>query len=224
MSNKFSDVHGQIADIAKNYHYHEPLPWLAYLADLAALVIRWFRDFIAALLLSLHIEADTSAIGNAMRILLQVLAVCSACLVLFLVWRRFKQLADKVGHSQASPINISQSFNSEDWVNEAMEHSKATRWKEACRALYMSCLRFFDERDILVFVATRTNFEVWYALAKYKNLAPIFRSLAGTVDASWFGTKAAQENDFLLCLSNLKDIQAEVDVINSQKSPQAAEL
>jgi hypothetical protein len=223
MSNKIADIHHQIAEVAKNYHYHKPLLWFAYLRDWLAAAYRWLMDWLTTLLSIIHIEADTSTIGNFIKALFLILAAFSVCLLLLLSWRRLQRLTNNKAISQTTDLNPSKPFDAQDWFNEAIESSKAKSWKVACRALYMSCLRLFDERGILPFVATRTNFEVWYALTKYKDLAQIFRSLASTVDMLWFGTKAAQENDFLSCLSNLKDIQAQVEAIDNHKNTQSAD-
>jgi hypothetical protein len=217
MSNKLSDVHLQIADVARNYHYHEPIPWLVYLRDLAATALRWLWDWISSLFAIIPIQADTRLVGNTIKLVLLVLGGLSILLILYLAWSKFRDIAKQAALAKTIPLSIDGPFNSQDWFNEAIESSKASRWKEACRALYMSCLRLLDEREILSFVPTRTNFEVWYALSKYQNLAKIFRPLADRVDTLWFGTKLAEERDFLSSLSSLKDIRVEVATITSER-------
>jgi hypothetical protein len=212
MSNNPSDIHLQIGSIAKNYHYHEPIPWLIYLRDSLTHAYRWLLDWLSSLLLAFHVEADTRAVGNTMKAMFILAGASAIGLIIVLALRQLKRRNQKAEITPTDVYRCDRLLTYNDWLKKAIEATKVCQWKEACRAVYMACLRLLDERGILPFVATRTNLEVCYALSGNKRVADIFRRLASNVDTIWFGRKEADEEDFHNCLSHFKSIEQEVDI------------
>src|SRR5262249_28954093 len=96
----------------------------------------------------------------------------------------------------------------------------ARNWKDACRALLLASIRLLDEKEVLPFMATRTNFEYWYALAARDDLRSNFRLMADIVDVCWFGKYQATEKDFANCQTYFDAIKSDLaDQIDGDLHP-----
>src|SRR5207302_11114168 len=101
--------------------------------------------------------------------------------------------------------------------NEAGQLAEKQEWKNACRALYLSVLRLFAERDICEFMPARTNYEYYYVLARYPGLQGGFEDLATRVERIWFGGAEALSSDYDTCLSAHADLSREAEGIAARR-------
>jgi Domain of unknown function (DUF4129) len=154
--------------------------------------------------------SDTRAVSNLIKNIWYLVGFLCVLVLIYLLafnfWRRFK----RTSVPSLNAVTVSKLIMSEDWRNEARRLAEESNWRAACRALYMSCLRMFDEAAILPFAVSRTNYEYWYALAKEKGIQTNFRQLANVVDQTWFGKQVASQPDFEQCSKLLDDIEREV--------------
>ena|ERR1700679_618668 len=63
----------------------------------------------------------------------------------------------------------------------------------------MSTLHLLDERNIMAFSATKTNYEYFYALKRMAKVAESFHNLVDLVEHIWFGDKEATGEDYKQC-------------------------
>lgn len=77
----------------------------------------------------------------------------------------------------------------DEWLLLADEHAAAGRYREAVRAMYLSCLLKFDEAGVARFVRGETNWEHLARIsASPKKPGPIdFRPPTQTFDRIWYG-------------------------------------
>jgi len=168
-------------------------------------LVRAFLRFLSDLLASLHIPiggtTDSRAMSNVL--LVAVLALGSICVVLVVVAivARARQLKRAQKKSKLGVDAQAILLSAEAWRQEADRLSGEKAWKEACRASYFSFLRGLDEKGVLPFSPTRSNYEYYYALSRKSNLAAVFRRLADLVEEEWFGNRVACEADYEECQS-----------------------
>jgi hypothetical protein len=210
MTDKFRDLHGCIADVSRHYHFRETPQGLTAAQEWITNLLHWLSDLLARLFALAPMPSDTRAVSNLIKNIWYLVGFLCVLVLIYLLafnfWRRFK----RTSVPSLNAVTVSKLIMSEDWRNEARRLAEESNWRAACRALYMSCLRMFDEAAILPFAVSRTNYEYWYALAKEKGIQTNFRQLANVVDQTWFGKQVASQPDFEQCSKLLDDIEREV--------------
>jgi hypothetical protein len=151
--------------------------------------------------------ADSRLASNILQTSVCLLGIVSLFLLLFAVWWRLTHQPSHKGLSKTAQEQKVQLLDSAAWKSQASRWAKEGNWKEACRAIYLSALRLFDERSILEFSPTRTNYEYFYSLARFQKLADSFRMLAQIEEFIWFGDREAASDDYQQSLELLKEIE-----------------
>jgi len=218
---EFKNIAGQIGEVAKNYDYHEPPGVLVKLQELMTAIARAIRDFLDLLQLPQTGSSDTKLVGNLLQILLALAAVVAIAIVIFLVVRRVKHLQAQKQMTLGEMIDGERALDSKGWRNLAEQLTQNGSLREACRAIYMSCLHRLDESSIAVFAPTKTNYEYFYALKQYPAIAQNFRTLVDLVELIWFGGKAATASDYRECVSLLNRIEDDATAVAQNKSQAA---
>lgn len=207
------EVSADIAVVAQSYRYHNPPEILLKMQDLASQLLRWLSDLFGSLRIKVPGLADSSMASSVMQILLYGAGLVGACFAVYLVWRRLRDLKIQNERARRPVSSTIKLLNASGWQQEAEQLAADGLFREACRALYLSCLQLLHERGIAEFVATRTNYEYWYVLARHSLLQQRFRALVNPVELLWFGSKQATQDDYLICLKALRDFQVEVAAV-----------
>jgi hypothetical protein len=118
--------------------------------------------------------------------------------IIFFV-RRFQNRQAAASKRIKSATSANVLMSSLDWQQEGERLAESHRWREACRAIYFAFLRLLDEKQILSFSSTRTNYEYSKALSQNKDLSDVLRGLVEVVESAWFGNYQAQPSDFKSC-------------------------
>jgi hypothetical protein len=195
----FPPIYKEIAEVAAEYSYNKPPELLLTLQRLARSLLRLLSDLLASAHIPLGNATDSRAMSNLL--LVAVIALGSICFVLVVVaivararhWKG-KQKRSKLGADVTAML-----LSAEAWRQEADRLAGEKQWKEACRASYFSFLRELDEKGVLPFSPTRSNYEYYYALLRKSDLAIVFRRLADLVEEEWFGNRIAGEADYKEC-------------------------
>lgn len=207
------DISPIIQEVAKNYHYHKPPDFVIFIQDLITKLLRLLHDFLDSLHFYLP-EHDTRMVGNLLKLGWFAAGAIGVLAVTYFAWRRMKQLKTAAQQAKRGQI-ISETFlNADAWRKQAEELASQKEWKEACRALYFSLLKRLDEKGVVEFMPTRTNYEYWYALARHKPIAVPFREIANIVESSWFGNRHATTGDYDDCIKFLGQAQEEIERVH----------
>lgn len=193
-----------------DYQFKEPPQILVLAQDFLAKILRNIIDFLRQFRIDLPDVADTKAVGDIMQVLIICAMVVVIGLVLFTLYMR---LSDLQRQAQLAKVGLTAGLDildSKAWKLKAKEHADNLNWREACRAVYMSSLYLMDENSILKFVATRTNYEYYYALSSFKKLRQPFRDLVNIVEGIWFGNDTATKTEYENCLEELTKIESEI--------------
>ena len=201
---KFDEVYGQIAQIARQYQYHQTPDYIVRLQELIKRLVRWLLD----LLPSLHINlpatgSDSRMVSDVMQKLLLTAGVLAAIALVFTVWFRLRTVVNQTKIARTGAYAHARELTYQGWKDEAARLAAAGDWRHACRAVYLAFLRLLDEKSVISYSPTKTNFEYWYALAGSKNLQRSFRLITDRVEESWFGDRQAQESDLRACEDSL---------------------
>ncbi len=215
---EYKNIAGQIAEVAKNYNYHEPPGILVKLQELLTAIARAIRDLLNLIQLPQTGSSDTKMVGNLLQLLLALAAVVAVLVVAFLVVRRVKHLQAQKQMTLGEMIDGERALDSKGWRNLAEELSQTGSLREGCRAIYMSCLHHLHESSIAVFAPTKTNYEYFYALKQQPLIAQNFRTLVDLVELIWFGGKTATPADYRQCLSLLNNIEEEAAQVVQNKN------
>ena len=195
----FPDISHQIEQVASGYRYNKPPDFLLTIQELVARFLRVLNDLLN--MFNIHVPGltDSRMVSNVMQVLLVIGGVVCLVLLVIVIAGRLRQvrLNNDTTKILGSGANIL--LTAKDWQEESERLASAGQWREACRALYFSFLRLLHEREILQFSATRTNYEYFYALVRKKELAEIFKTLAGLVESAWFGNYTADRDDHERC-------------------------
>jgi hypothetical protein len=196
---EFKNISHEISEIAKNYDYRQPPDILIKLQDLISYLYRLIRDFLSYLRLPQFSGSDTRGVANLLQVLVVMAGVVAAVMVLLLVASRLSVLQTQRKLALGSIVVGESPLDSRGWLALAEELEGKASYKEACRAVYMSILHLLDERRIIAFSATKTNYEYFYALKRMAKVAESFRNLVDLVEHIWFGDKAATGEDYRQC-------------------------
>lgn len=196
----------EIAEIAKDYDYQQPPGLLIKIQEIVTSIIRAIHDLLRLIELPQTGSSDTKLVGDLLQTLVLIVAVLAAVVVAIVIVRQLKQA--KTQRLAGGELIVRESeLDSSGWRSFAGQLLKENSTKEACRAIYMSCLRLLDEDKIAVFAPTKTNYEYFYTLKQKPTIAQHFRPLVDTVELIWFGNKEAEERDYIDCLNLLDKIE-----------------
>lgn len=205
----FQDVSPQLEKLAGEFNYKDPPDFLVRLQDMVSYILRAIADFLKQFRISIP-GTDTSAVGNFMQILLVILGAICLFVILYLMFKRMRQLREQAQIAKLGALSLEEILDSAGWKQKAEELAKARLFKDACRAVYLSVIYLLDEKQVLNFAPTRTNYEYYYALAGKDNLQRGFRRLSDLVEIMWFGNYVAEENDFNDCMQLSASIERDV--------------
>jgi hypothetical protein len=197
-----NDIHGVIATFAEHYRF-TPTPDFIDLKRSLAEFLRWLIDLVSAIFNFVPGSTDSKAVSEFIRILVYLSGIIAAFALIWLVFTRLSELNKQARLASVAPTIELEDLSANGWRLEAWRLRDEKHWQQACRALLVSSLHLFDEKQILSFSANRTNSEYYNTIPKNQGLRQAFKSLADRVDLIWFGNKAAAETDFLKCLSDL---------------------
>lgn len=203
------DIELEIAAVAARYHYPKPPDFLIRLQEWIQIALRWLSDLFSSFRIILPGLTDTSSVSNVMQILLFLSGVLCAAAIIYFCWTAMTQLSVQRTLARKEQQTALRLLDAAGWRQEAEALAAGRKWKEACRALYLSSLRVFHERKILEFMPTRTNYEYWYALGHHQLLAQEFRHLADRVELVWFGNRLADSSDYDRCRELLDEISVQ---------------
>lgn len=205
----FQDVSPQLEKMASEFNYKDPPDFLVRLQELVSYVLRAIADFLKQFRISIP-GTDTSAVGNLMQFLLVILGVICVIAILFLMFKRMRHLREQAQIAKRGALSLEEILDSAGWKQRAEELAKARLFKDACRAVYLSVIYLLDEKQVLNFAPTRTNYEYYYALSGKDSLQRGFRRLSDLVEIMWFGNYVAEENDFKDCMQLSETIERDV--------------
>lgn len=197
----------EIAEIAKDYDYQQPPGLLIKIQEIITSIIRAIHDLLSLIELPQTGSSDTKVVGDLLQAVVIVVAVLAAAVVAIVIVRQLKQIETQRKLARGELIVSESELDSKGWRSFAAQLLKENATKEACRAIYMSCLRLLDEDKIAVFAPTKTNYEYFYTLKQKPSIAQHFRPLVDTVELIWFGNKEAEESDYIACLNLLDKIE-----------------
>jgi hypothetical protein len=209
------DISPIIQDVAKNYHYHKPPDFVIFIQDLITKLWRLLSDFLSSL--HFYVPAhDTRMVGNLLKFAWFGAGAIGVLAVSYFAWRRLKQLKTAAQMAKRGQIASETFLNADAWRKQAEELAAQKEWKEACRAIYFSLLKRLDEKGVVEFMPTRTNYEYWYTLARHKPIAMPFREIANIVESSWFGNRNATADDYDQCVQFLGQAQEEIERVHEK--------
>jgi hypothetical protein len=212
---KFSDITAPISDVARNYHYQKPPDLLVNMQEFIARSLRWLSDLLSSLHILTPAVSDTRLVANIMQAILLGTGILCIGLLLFVVWKRMRQLQAQSKLAKSQVAFSTQSLDSSGWKEQAERFAALHEWKEACRSLYLAVLHLLDEQKVLEFVPTRTNYEYWYALSHQKPIQKEFHKLFDRVEMVWFGKHKATNDDYKDCMNTVTDLYAQIMAIVS---------
>ncbi|MCA9801237.1 MAG: DUF4129 domain-containing protein [Cyanobacteria bacterium HKST-UBA02] len=192
------DVREKLAAMASQYDYRKPPEFLVKLQEWITEVIRAILDFLKGLNIAIP-RADTGAVGDIMQILALLAGVLCLVLLIVLMFGRLKHLKNQSELARKGAITVEEDLDSAGWRKQAGTWAASSRWREACRALYLSILHELDERGTIAFNHSRSNYEYWYALAANASVQKQFRRLADIVELVWFSNHQAGSEDYEQC-------------------------
>ena len=198
---EFKNIASDLSEIAKNYDYRQPPDILVKLQELISYLLRLLRDFLSYLKLPQFGNTDTRGVATLLQMLVVAAGVATAIVVLLLVASRMRSLQIQRKLALGSMVVGESPLDSQGWLTLSQDLEGKACYKEACRAVYMSILHLLDERQIIAFAVTKTNYEYFYALKRMAKVAESFRMLVDLVEHIWFGDKEASKDDYQKCRS-----------------------
>ncbi len=207
---KYQDVSKPLTEMAGDYQFKDPPQFLVSLQDFIQRLLRNLIDFLRQFKIDFGNIADTRSVGDFMQIIIFIALVLVLGLVVYTLSLRLRHLQKQAQLARVGLASGMEILDSNTWKLKAEEHAGKENWKDACRALYMSSLYLMDERGVLNFIATRTNYEYYYALSSHKKIRPVFRDLVNIVEGIWFGNEQAQQDDFENCKKLLTLMESEI--------------
>jgi len=212
----FHDITPVIQEVANNYRYHKPPNFIIFVQDIIEKLLRLLRDLLSSLRISVPGFADTRMVGNFMQFVWFGAGALAVVALIYFVWRRLNQLNVLALQARRGQSSSETMLDAAAWRAQADQLAAAKQWKEACRALYFSLLKRLDEKGVVEFMPTRTNYEYWYALARNKAIAMHFRAIANIVESSWFGNRNATAVDFAECQKFLAQAEDEIEKVHEE--------
>ncbi|MBX9695707.1 MAG: DUF4129 domain-containing protein [Cyanobacteria bacterium] len=217
----FQDISKELSKLSGEYHYHEPPDVLVKLQELISQALRAIADFLRHLHIELPGMANTSAVGDTLQIILiAVGGLCTIALVFFM-WTRMRQLRLQAARARRGASSLDIELDSAGWKEQARQFHDHGKHREAVRALYLSLLQLLDEKEVLNYAPTRSNYEYFYALANSVSLQQGFRQLTDRVEVIWFGDHDAGSSDYRFCSDLLARLETEVEHLVATREAQS---
>lgn len=215
----FDDITPEIAEVARSYDFREPPDIIITAQNWLAMILRWLIDFLESLNIELPGSADSKMVGALMQVLLYAAGFAAGMVLVAVALIRIRQMRNKQRQSAVRGSTTESLLDSTGWKAEAGRLAEAGDWRGACRALYLSMLRSLDEKKVSLYAPAKTNYEYWYALARYPSLQLAFRQLAYSVEAIWFGQKPAGPDDYSRCAEQLAAAEQEASRVSLAGEP-----
>lgn len=217
------DIAPEIAYVAGKYNYKKPPDLFLQIQEWIDKAWRFVTDVLSSLRLHMPGMADTSVVGNVMQILVLVTGALCLFVIVYFAMKRMSQLSAQAQLAKKGHAANYRLLDAQGWKKEAADLAQRGEWREACRALYMSSLRILHENAVLEFAPTRTNYEIYYALAaRSEQLARSFRRLANNVELIWFGNKKAESADYNQLADQLSALEQESESIREATAREIA--
>ncbi|MBS1991425.1 MAG: DUF4129 domain-containing protein [Cyanobacteria bacterium SZAS LIN-2] len=204
---EFKNISHDLEEIARNYDYRQPPDFLLKIQDFLTYISRLIRDVLSYLRLPQLGNSDSRGVATLLQILVIAAGVVAVVMVLLLVASKLRTLQAQRKIALGSLVVGESPLDSAGWLALAQELEGKKSYKEACRAVYMSILHLLDERGIMPFSTTKTNYEYFYALKRMQSVAESFRKLVDLVEHIWFGDKPAREEDFKICMEQARRVR-----------------
>jgi hypothetical protein len=215
----FDDITAKIAEVARSYDFREPPDIILTAQNWLALLLRWLIDFLESLHIILPGSADSKMVGTLMQVLLYASGFAGGMVLIAVALIRIRRIRSKQRLSSIRGSATESLLDSAGWKAEAARLAGSSDWRGACRALYLSLLRNLDEKKVSPYAPTKTNYEYWYALARYPSLQLAFRQLAYSVEAIWFGQQTAGADDYARCAEQLTAAEQEASRVSPAGEP-----
>jgi hypothetical protein len=193
------EIYPAVEQVAADYSYNKPPDFLILLEELISRTIRLLNDLFSLLHLHIPESSDSRSFSNLLQFILFCLGVIAFFASIIFFVRRFQNRQAAASKRIKSATSANVLMSSLDWQQEGERLAESHRWREACRAIYFAFLRLLDEKQILSFSSTRTNYEYSKALSQNKDLSDVLRGLVEVVESAWFGNYQAQPSDFKSC-------------------------
>lgn len=209
---EYRNISREISQVAKDYQYQEPPSFLLQLQDWLSELSRLIRDFLNSLNFPGFGGADNTKIADFLQVLVVVAAVLMIIMVAILSLRRLEHLELQRKLALGKLETAEEILDAAGFKKQAAKLAEARLWREACRAIYMSTLFLLDEKKILAFASTKTNYEYIYSLkadARGKKILKPFREMVDEFEQLWFGYYQASENNYGNCLKLIDLIEAQ---------------
>ena len=134
-------------------------------------------------------EKQTNNQNQLILISLLILAALALMLVGIFLWRR--QRADEARRKkQDKPASTAAA------VEEGRQQLEEENYREAVRQLFLATLLVLEERGILQFDKTLTNYELLTKMHSNPNIMTTLRSVVSTVERVWYGYEPIASNDY----------------------------
>lgn len=208
---EFQDVSPQLEKLSSEFQYKDPPDFLIRLQELVSYVMRAVADFLKQFKISLPGMADTSAVGNVMQVLIVIIGIICLAAVLYLMSSRMKQLRAQADLAKRGALSLEEILDSKGWMQKSEELARERLFKDACRAVYLSVIYALDEKKILAYAPTRSNYEYFYALHGKTGLQTGFRKLADIVEELWFGNLHAGAEEYDTCVALSSSLSKDID-------------
>jgi hypothetical protein len=207
---EFKDISKPLAEVAQQYHFHKPPPFIEQLREAAIKFFRWLNEMWREMFRQSAGNLDSRSISTFFQWLIVFCAVVAIVGAVFVLMRRIKKQQQEAQQTIRGAQAVEEILDAGGWRDKAVKLAAQADYRGACRALYLSVLKNFDENGVAEFAPTKTNYEYSYALAKQPALQQGFKRLAYLVELVWFGNKQADENDYAESMSCLDDLQQQV--------------
>lgn len=204
------DVAPVLEELSKEYNFQETPEFIKTLQHLWSEIMRIINDLLRHFR-PIQGPTDTSALSDLLQIGLIIAGCISVGLLIFLAVNRINKAKKLSNAAFKGAEEVEELLDSAGWRRRAEELKERKDWNKACRALYLSILYLLDEKSVLSYTPTRSNYEYWYALASRKEIQASFRELADRVDLIWFGEYTASDDDYQTCQELSKQIEHETD-------------
>jgi hypothetical protein len=210
---EFKDISKPLAEVAQQYHFHKPPAFIEQLREAAIKFFRWLNEFWRDLFRQSGGNLDSRSISGFLQGLIVFCAVVAIIGAVFVLMRRIKKQKEEAQQTIRGAQAVEEILDANGWRDRAVKLAAQDDYRGACRALYLSLLKNFDENGVAEFAPTKTNYEYSYALAKQPELQQGFKRLAYLVEVVWFGNKQADQSDYAESVSCLDDLQRQVKAV-----------
>lgn len=207
----FSDVSSDIAAVASAHHFHKQDAALTGMqAQLQALWLSLLIWLEKVFNIPLTGTGDHRIMSQMLKLSLYLIGLVTIAVVAFLLASRARAMRENEESERAGAIVQEPILDARGWRQQAQELAKSGEHRGACRALYLSSLSLLSEAGIAEFAPTRTNYEYYYALAKYPGIQAEFKRLSTLVEYAWFGHRQTSAGEYDEALAFSDKLEREV--------------